>query len=254
MRLLQGVAPGLLLTLLAAGAPAATPAATYSVGVEDLDYLPAYGVRDGEYAGAARELLDAFASDQGIRFEYRPLPVPRLYATFFQGLVDFKFPDNPNWQRDRREGKALSYSAPMIEYIDGSLTLPASEGGGIETVHSLGTVIGFTPWAWLGRIEKGKVMLHENADFTALVRQVLKGRLDAAYANVAVVNYQLDRVLQRPGALVFDRALPFSRDHYHLATLTHPDLIEAFDRWLESNREFVGELKARHGVEKGIGN
>ncbi|SDG73331.1 substrate-binding periplasmic protein [Roseospirillum parvum] len=245
-RRLGGVVLGLV--LLVAGATAGR-AEAYTVGVENLDYLPAYGVRDGAYAGYARDLLDAFAAAEGIDFDYRPLPVPRLYATFLAGQLDFKFPDNANWAAARREGLSIAYSAPLARYVDATLVRPERRG---QPVATLGTVSGFTPWAWMARIQSGQVRVLENANFTALVRQALAGRIDAAYANVSVVNRQLDQVLGDPGGLVLDPGQPHDASAYHLSTLHHPEVVGRLDTWMLANADWVAQLKQRHAVEKGF--
>ena len=52
------------------------------VGVEAIEYLPAYNYRDGRYGGFARAVLDAFAADSKRPIEYVALPVSRLYEDF----------------------------------------------------------------------------------------------------------------------------------------------------------------------------
>lgn len=243
------VAFGLLATLAGAAVAAGK---TYTVGVEDLDYYPVYAVKDGRYTGYAREVLDAFAKERGYRFEYKPFPVNRLFATFFQGQVDFKFPDNPYWQGDLRTGKNIAYSGSVVIYIDGALVRPEMKDAAPDEVKTLGTVAGFTPWAWLERIKNKQVTLRENASFTALAQQVAAKRVDAAYASVAVLNYQLDHVLKTPGALVFNGKLPHSRDSYFLSTLKYPEVIAEFDAWQKNHQDFVHALKKKYGVEKGV--
>lgn len=227
-------------------------AQVFVVGVENQDYMPLYGVRDGKYVGFARELFDAFAKERGYQFEYRPLPVPRLYAAFFGLQVDFKFPDNALWKQEQRSGKPLEYSAPVIRYIDGVVVPADRKDLSVEAIRTLGTVAGFTPWAWLDRVKDGKVKVTENASFEALVRQVVARRIDGAYANIAVVNYQLDASLGMAGALSFAAQLPHSRDHYYLSTLKHPHVVKEFDAWLKSNASYVDAMKQRHGVEAGL--
>lgn len=224
----------------------------YVIGVEDLDYYPAYTVRDGNYVGFARDLLDAFAKEQGYRFEYRPYPVNRLFASFYQGQVDFKFPDNPYWQGELRSGKNITYSGPVIHYIDGGLVRPEMKDATPDQVKTLVTVAGFTPWAWLDLIKSKQVALRENANFTSLAQQVISKRVDAAYASVAVINYQLDQVLKSPGALVFNPKLPHSRDSYFLSTLKYPEVIAEFDAWQKRRQDFVRTLKKKYAVEKGV--
>ena len=230
----------------------AAQSARFVIGVEDLDYFPLWSVKGGRYDGAAREILDAFATSQGYAFEYRPLAVTRLHTTFLEGGVDFKFPDHPNWRADLKKGKAVVYSAPVIAFIDGAMTTPERKGKGIGAVKTLGSVTGFSPWVWMDDIQKGSVQVRENADVAALIRQTQLGRVDAAYVNVAVANYHLDQVLKQPGALVFDPSLPHNRDTYFLSTLKHGAAIEAFNRWLQASKASVEAIKRRHQAEKGV--
>lgn len=225
---------------------------SYTIGVEELDYYPVYAIQNGQYTGYARELLDAFAKERGYQFEYKPFPVNRLFANFFQGQVDFKFPDNPYWQKDLRTGKNVTYSASVVTYIDGTLVRPELKDAGLNQIKTLGTVAGFTPWAWTEAIKGKQVVLRENANFTALAQQVSAKRLDAAYASVAVMNYQLDNILKTSGALVFNSKLPFSKDNYFLSTLQHPEIVGEFDTWLKNHQDWVRALKKKYGVEKGV--
>lgn len=243
----------LLLTLLLAGLFASWPSLARErllIGVENQPYLPIHAFDRGQYLGFARELLDAWAKARGYQVEYVALPVPRLYAAFFAGRVDFKFPDNPNWKRTSRTGKKLVYSEPVLAFVDGTCVLPQRRQRGVESVKVLGTLGGFTPWAWRDRIQAGQTLLSENYDLQALTQQALAGRVDGIYASVAVINHQLNHVLKRPGALLFDPSLPHSRDHYYLSSLKRPDLIRDFNAWMRNNRAWIDQLKARHEVEE----
>jgi polar amino acid transport system substrate-binding protein len=225
---------------------------SFIIGVEDLDYYPAYTVANGQYGGFARELFDTFGKDAGIRFEYRPFPVPRLYANFFADRVDFKFPDNAKWQGDLRRGKNIIHSDPVMAYIDGTLVPAAMLGKGEARVKTLGTVTGFTPWNWKRQIDARQVTVTENANFAALAQQTINGRVDAAYGSVAVMNYQVESILKSKGALVFDPALPHSRDSYYLATLKHPAVVTEFNAWMKANAAKVNVIKQKYAVEKGV--
>lgn len=244
----------LLALLLAAAGVRAAPGGpeTIVVGVENQPYLPVYGVESGEYVGYARAVLDAFARDKGLKLEYRPLPVPRLYAAFLAGQIDLKFPDNPNWQAGRRVGKDIAYSDSLAVFVDGVSVPRAHAGRGLAALQTLGTVSGFTPWAMQEPIKAGKVTVSENPSIEGLLRQVIAGRHHGIYASVAVVNFQLDKVLKQPDALVFDPSLPYSRDHYFASSIRRPDVIRELTSWLKQNRRLVDELKARYAVEKGI--
>jgi len=221
------------------------------VGVEELDYLPAYGMQDGTYRGAARDILDAFAAAKGYRLSYKPLPIKRLFAELLSGGVDLKFPDNPFWAANLKNGQSLAYSKPVIRYIDGVMVRPGDKGRGLAEFRTLGTVAGFTPFAWLDEIKAGRVQVKENPRMDLLVRQVLLDRLDGAYASVAVVNRQLDE-MGRPGGLVFDPSLPHSRDAYMLSSQSRPELVAEFDAWMAANLVQVQQIKDRWAAEKGV--
>ncbi|MDF2096193.1 substrate-binding periplasmic protein [Aquibaculum arenosum] len=216
------------------------------VGVEELNYLPAYG-RDenGEYAGFGRAILDAFAEDHGYDLVYRPLPITRLYSGLLSGSIDLKYPDNPRWAEDRKAGRTIAYSAPAMTYIDGNLVTEARDGHDVELI---GTVLGFTPWAWLDRIEDDSLQLIESTDLVPVLRQLFAGRIDAAYANVAVAKHVAAENGLPADQLVFRDDLPYDRGTYHLSTTKHPELIAQFDHWLEDNAERVEAMREDYGV------
>jgi ABC-type amino acid transport substrate-binding protein len=222
------------------------------IGVEELDYYPAYSWRNGEYVGAARDIFDAFAKARGYRFTYRAMPIKRLYVELLSDGIDFKFPDNPEWNSEAKVGKDLVYSNPVIAYVDGVSVRAENVGKGPDSIRTLGTVAGFTPFSWLGRIRAGQVQLRENPRMDQLLKQVVLDRVDGAYASVAVMNYYLDHMLGMPGALVFDPALPHSRDHYRLSTVRHPEVVAEFNAWIAANQALVAAIKERTGAEKGV--
>lgn len=237
----------LVLLALIAGTPVLA-AERYVVGVENIDYRPYQAGHTGVFEGFGRELLDAFAAEAGIVFEYRPLPPPRLLASLLQDRVDFKYPDDPGWAPEARAGQVIHYSQPIVAYLDGTLVRPERLEQPASMLRVLGTVVGFTPLAWRESLDSGAVTLRENADFGALFQQVLSERVDGAYANVAVARDQSQRLLGRPDALVFDRRLPSARGDYRLSTRRHPEVIERFDRWLVEHADRVSELKRRAGL------
>ncbi|MBI2241152.1 MAG: transporter substrate-binding domain-containing protein [Magnetospirillum gryphiswaldense] len=221
------------------------------IGVEDLEYYPLYAMRDGEYVGAMREIVDAFARAKGYKVTYRPLPIKRLYAELVGGGIDLKMPDNPNWGTDVKAGLKVAYSKPMVSYIDGVLVRPGSVAKPVEQFATLGTVAGFTPYAWLDRVKNGTVALKENPRMELLLRQTVVGHVEGAYVNVAVAHHVLNSILNMPGALVFNPMLPHSRDFYYLSSVRHADVIAEFDGWMKDNAQLVKDIKDRFGAEKG---
>lgn len=223
-------------------------AETLIVGVEDNRYLPHYTYENGEYGGFGRAILDAFFTDKGYDYEYRALPVARLFRTFVAGELDFKYPDNALWSKDLKAGKTIVYSAPVAATIDG-VSVPAQKlGRPIDEIKLLGTVRGFTAWNWIERIETNQVVLSENDSTKRLVQQAIMGRVDGAYANVDVIQHVLDHVVEQPKALVFDSSLPHTRTHYHLSSIKRPAVIDEFNAWMRDNQALVDQLRAAYGV------
>jgi polar amino acid transport system substrate-binding protein len=239
----------LLVSLLCGGimAPIFSAHATeYVVGVEDIYYRPYYYTERGEYRGIARDILDAFCREHNIVFKYEPLPVNRLYKHFLDGLLDFKFPDHPHWRADLKENHHILYSRPMLDFVDGTMVRPENLGQGLENINNLGTVLGFTPWAYLDRIKSGRINVTENGSFTGLLEQTIQGRVDGAYFNPVVARYQLEHVLKNPGALVFDPDLPHIESAYLLSTIKYPELLDKLDAFLARNPELVEQLNQKH--------
>lgn len=219
------------------------------VGVENIEYYPIYTVEKGEYRGYARELLDEFAKKYGHTITYKPLPIKRLFNDFVNGKFDLKFPDNSYWAGDLKKGKNVTYSDPALEYIDGSLVLPANSGKGKEQVKRLGIVRGFTPWEYLGDIKSGKVKTQESTKISQLMQSAEAGRVDAVYFNVQVARYFLNHSKEFSENLVeFDDSLPHTRSHYHLSSIKHPEVIAQFNEFMKHEAALVDSLRKKYEV------
>lgn len=225
---------------------------TFIIGVEDNRYFPHYSYENGEYKGIGKQILDAFFTSKGYKFEYRALPVARLFQTFVDNEIDFKYPDNAFWSITLKQGKGVIYSNTVMPSTDGVMVLPENLGKkSASQIKILGTIRGFTAPQWMGRVEKGDMILTENDDSKLLVKQVLANRIEGAYANIDVMRYILRTEYKNPNALVFDPSLPHTRDYYYLSSIKYPEIIEEFDAWLSNNKEFVQNLKTEYGI---IGN
>jgi hypothetical protein len=217
---------------------------TLIVGVENIDYLPFYRWRaKAGYDGAIRTILDAFAKDRGYRLIYRAYPIRRLYAQLVTGRIDLKFPDNPEWAPGAKANYRVYYSNPILHFVDGTIVPSGHVGRGVAAIHTLGTLLGFTPVAWTGRIAAHQVTLRENPRLGQLLRQVVLGRVDGAYVNVAVARHLADALHIPPHSLAYDPALPHSNGTYRLSSAIHPRLIADFDAWLAAHRTLIREVE-----------
>lgn len=245
---------GLILAVAAAVAGGVSSVAAQdrmiTIGVEELDYFPAYAIRDGQYVGAVREIFDAFAADRGYRVRYLPFPIKRLYAELLSGGIDLKFPDNAKWAPDVKKGQPIVYSHPIVDYVDGTLVSAQAKGQPVGSIRSLGTVSGFTPYAWTDRLKTGMPQLTENPRLDLLLRQVSLGRLDAAYVSVSSALYMARN--NSDMNVVFDPSLPHGRDSYVLSSLSRPDLVAEFDTWMATHADLVRQIKDRTGAEQGF--
>lgn len=235
-----------LLTCLSLQLLSPAQADTFKVGVELQPYMPYSDVQNGRYMGYGRDLLDAFAAHQGHVFIYQPLPVRRLLSDLLNDRVDFKYPDNPRWNADQKQGYALHYSQAAAPAIDGVLVKPRFLGQGKERLLRLGTQRGFTPWPYLGEINAGKIMLIQANQIDSLLAMAMSDRVDGVYLNPQVVRHQLYN--NAGSGLVFDPKLPYQDDHYFLSSIKHPEVIAQFDAFLTSQAELVQTLKDRHGI------
>lgn len=220
----------------------------YVIGVEDLKYLPYYHYDNGTYSGYGRDLLDAFATAKGHRFEYRALPIRRLYSEFLSGNLDFKFPDNPQWHVEERKGKNIQYSAAMIDFVDGTLVLPERKGGGFGKLKSLAMIRGFTPLEYQDQIAARRLKTAEVDNMDALIQLTLQRRTDGSYFNIVVASRYLGKIMNKPDALLFDPSLPYTRSHYLLSTLKHSELLLEFNDFLQSNPKLIEQLKRKWEV------
>ncbi|MGL1903034.1 MAG: transporter substrate-binding domain-containing protein [Fibrobacterales bacterium] len=223
----------------------------YTVGVEELDYLPFYSSPGGVYTGFGRDILDKFSKDVGVDFVYQPMPIKRLYRNLVEGQIDFKFPDSPNWGGDLKKGVHISYSEAVIEYLDGVLVKPTRKGMGIDSLSVVGTLLGFTPEALQDYIDKGKVSITHNPSFSGLLHMVLHGRIDGAYVNPVASQYILvNQLKESDSLLVFDPELPYIKGSFLLSTIKHKKIITKMNHWLTLNQKFIKSLYSKYGVSE----
>lgn len=212
--------------------------ALITVGVENINHLPFYGLCGGDYCGFGRDVIDAFAADKGLGVRYLALPIPRLHRTLADGGVDLKFPANPLWAHHLKEGATIRYSAPVVDFVDGFIMLAGRE----DLPRTVSTLRGFT--IDLSTIGPDTPYLMEANAEENLFDLLLRGRIDAVYTNVGVMRHFLRRTGQGTATVSFRRDMPYNRSHYLLSTASRPNLIEDFDAWMANNRDTLDRLKA----------
>ncbi len=221
-------------------------AADFTVGVENLEYYPAYNyIGKPSDASASKDILDDFAAKFGHKFTYVPLSVTRLYENFLTGAVDFKFPDNQNWQSEIKAGKSLVYSESVFEYIDGVLVRDKSKFKTAADLEKLGSFRGFTIRDYKKEIDSGKIQAKSYDSVRELVIAGLRGSVNGIYLNIRVAQHYQEQIKLEEtglGSLEFADQLPFTRSSYRLSTIKHGKVIDDFNRYLIKHADFIKKV------------
>ncbi|MBF0264388.1 MAG: transporter substrate-binding domain-containing protein [Gammaproteobacteria bacterium] len=231
-----------LILILLFNLPQTVSAANYTIGVEKLDYLPYYSIKNKQYIGFARDLFDQFAKDKNHTITYQPLPVSRLIHALINKTIDAKFPDNPNWKKNLKQNHNILYTQPVVSYTDGIMVTANNLQLDSHQFKKIGTIRGFTPWVLLDDVNNGKIQLFEQNNIHSLINKTLVGRLDGSFINIATAKYFLKYSQHSSNALVFNPKLKKTTDYYYLSSAKQPQLIEEFNLWLQFNSEFHQSL------------
>jgi polar amino acid transport system substrate-binding protein len=218
------------------------------IGVENTKYYPHYDSDGDTYFGFARELLDLFAKQYHHQISYRVFPVERLYSSFLQGDVDFKYPDNPAWRKDLKQNTPIIYSTAVASYTDGLMVkpenLPIHDPSQLKIIS---TMLGFTAFEYLPYQQRGLEITY-NPSIIGALEQSLIDRVEGTYLNIDVARYHLTHTLKNPNGLVFNRNLPFTHSSYFLSTIKRADIIKQFNRFISENQTQIIQMKAKYGI------
>jgi len=222
----------------------------FTVGVQNFrEYSPYSEYKNKEYKGFNRELLDMFASSQGYNFKYKARPLRRLYAEYLAGAFDFKYPDNPLWQKNLKQQADIKYSNAVVRYTDGLMLLPANKDLTFNKLKSISMLKGFTPpKEYLQREQQGTLQIVRTSTYQHLLQLVLKKRVDAGYFNVDICREYLISKGRDADALFFAGHLPFVQSFRTLSSIQQSEIIKAFNRFLVENKSAVAQLKDKYGL------
>ena len=221
----------------------------FVIGVEDQLYYPHYQYKDGNFSGFAREVLEEFARYKGFKFSYKPYTANNLFQALISREIDFKYPDNPYWQHQQKEGVRIGYSDPVAPYIDGVSVLSENLYKGVGQLKILGTISGFTPFNYEYLIKTGKITLVEIDSTQDLIKALVENKVDGIYANVDVIAYQFNQIFAGEKNIQFDKSLPYTYQSYMLSTTKHPRLLMDFNDFLTIKSEKINQLKKQFNIK-----
>ncbi|MEL0646808.1 amino acid ABC transporter substrate-binding protein [Pseudoalteromonas agarivorans] len=239
-------------TILACGNTIAEPKKKYVVGVENIEYLPFY---DGSmttmqvYTGFSRALLELFAKQNNIQFEFYTLPIPRLYKEFVEHQrVDFKYPDNPNWQKPYKvkQQVSINYSQDSIVPHTGIASL--KENISLSDCKIIGKVRGFTLQGIPSLTNSGNVRIVESESVLDMIYLLYKERINCIYISHNVLTYNIKEFFDVVAPVYFQHHLPIAKQAYKLSSVNYPEVVHKFDIFLKENTEEINALKRKHHI------
>ena len=220
------------------------PNKSYEIGTEDIEYYPHYGKKDSSddgFSGFARPFFDKLSNAYELEFHYTPLPIKRLYNYFLNSnTVDFKYPDNPNWNIKNKQGHKVYYSDAITYYVDGTF-IHKDQSLPLNIVY-LGVIRGFTPEPYLAEILADKIKVIEYTRSDHLLSALNFKRIDAAYMNVDVAKFQRSKSDSNLN-VKFCPSLPLTKGSYYLSTMKHPELLNQVNEFIRNNSDFIQELQ-----------
>ncbi|MBN2658901.1 MAG: transporter substrate-binding domain-containing protein [Spirochaetales bacterium] len=222
-------------------------AETYSIGVEEVSYMPFYGFDSlGNFIGIAPDILNAFAEKSGIDFEFKPYPILRLTENYLSGQLDFRYPDNPDWNAPEQ---AIYYSMPLMVVLDGLIVRKENTGRSIIKYRDIGTIRGYTAPSLEVYIKYGSIRLIEINTYDSMIAMLVSGRFEAGYLSVIPAFYTA-RQKGLEDRIAFDRDLPFDVANHNLSSIEHRDILEKFNIFLREEKELIDGIYESWNVEK----
>ncbi|WP_374029922.1 substrate-binding periplasmic protein [Bdellovibrio bacteriovorus] len=222
----------------------------FIIGVGNYDYLPHTGFKDGKFGGFGYSLLEAFAKTKGYTFEYRAVPVARMFKIFLdERSTDFLYPNNYYWNEDAQKKHKVVFSDPITAYTDGIVVRKENKDITLEELHSFGIIKGFTPAQYQTAIAQKKIKVYEHNDVVGLLKMVLSQRIQGVYLNPVVADYYLKQEIKSTDSLVLAKKLPHIKSYYHLSTIDRTDVLQEFNSFLKREKEIVDRLKVQYRLQ-----
>lgn len=221
----------------------------FTVGVEQINYFPFYQMENKEMKlSFFKEVLDAYGSQKGHTFKYVSYPLGELTKALWEGKIDFRYPDNPAWLVDANVKDNIFFSVDVVTFIEGLMVTSSRAGASIDTIKSIGTIKGYTPWPYVDRIRRKLIQHKEFESAYYLVKNVSDGVIDAAFININVAESIL-REANLEGTLIFARHLPYLELDSTLSTRHHRAIIQDFSDYLLRSRGQLAALKQKYQIQ-----
>lgn len=222
---------------------------TLTVGVENQIYDPHSRYENNELTGFAREVLDAFGEYAGYQMRYEGYPINTLFDGLISRRFDLKYPDNPYWQHELKNGVRIAYSRGVSPFIDGVVVLEENKDMEITKLKRLGLPFGFTALGYQYLAENDKVELIRRKTLSELIELLLKKEIDGIYGNIDVTLFQYEHYHSGQTTLQWAPKLPYTAQSYKLSTAKKPRLIKKFNEFLAAKKQTVTAIRKKYGIK-----
>lgn len=222
----------------------------FHIGVEDINYYPVMDFSNEQPKGLLFDIMHQFGKEEGILFEFIPLPLLRFPYWFEENTIDLRLPDNQQWSAKRTPG--LYYSDVIISLCDTTVVLTENRDILFDDVKRLGLLKGFTPAKkWQQRRKEGSVIVAKERTVRSLTRMLLNGFVDAIDLNIATIRSELN-ALNLPEDLVsVAQNIPAKGVTYHISTQNQPEIINTFNAFLAKNEKAIENMATAYGIVSG---
>ncbi|WP_100644537.1 transporter substrate-binding domain-containing protein [Alteromonas facilis] len=219
----------------------------YLVGIEDVDYLPFF-TQSAEHSKHTfiTDVLNLFAEEQGIKFEFVYLPISRFPDWYDSANIDFRVPDNALWSTRHSD---LVYSDSIVNLHIDLVVLPDNQAKQFGEFERVGSVNGFTPSPqWKKRLEQNSANFVYDNSVKILVQLLQRGLVDCLDINLAVARYYGKQLGYPDQAFVVANDTPDESFSYHLSTRKHGDKIKLFNQFLKDEKSKIDSIKREYGI------
>ena len=224
-----------------------TAAPKYTVGVEDVAYYPFHDFYRIKNKGILFDVLNAFAKQQDIEFEYVMLPVQRFDMWYEENNIDFRIPDNPLWSSDNN--KKLVYSDTLISVCQMTVVLDKNAQLPMSEFSSVGTITGFTPsQKWKRQLSRKQVEMTYQNSVMSLTKMLLSGMETGVDLDIESIRHQLAVLGESKDKVAIAKNVPVSALGMRLSTQKHRELIMKFNTFLNDNPDLLDSLLDKYQV------
>jgi len=181
-------------------------------------------------------LFNAFKESASIDLELKVLPIKRLYLSLLKTHeIDFKYPDNPNWNTEQKKATKIYYSLPVRNYIDGTFVHSEHKNLSLEKIQRLGILRGYTAEPYLKASNKFKEKLRYFERPEQLIYSLISKRIDAIYINQDFVE-SFKNTTEDVIPITLSENLPKVSGKYYISSINHPEIINKMNQLLSTSQ------------------